>query len=427
VEAGATWLLVGTRLRMTGRRPLTMPDNPRMTVGGALAIAEIGDTGSVHGSVISQVQRLTVVTPDGEVHRVKQCDPLFRLALGGAGLTGAIAEATLRTMVRTPTLWSRTVAWRDLNQFIIDAQANSDLRLYEIFLGMLRWVEDAPVVYQLAGNFAEAPRAGEAGLWELNSNGVTGSHGRDRFQALAAPIPWNRPKPGLVLYLPMTAAAEALRLLAEFIRREPALKNHIETLALMVMKTDARFPLAPWPAGTHAAVVVVRPSLADREAASTAVPLLRTAAIRTLELGGKIGHGSIDLGLPAFTELQLGGALESCGRSAPRSIPKACATGGFFRAWTAIEVAGGVAPLVKYMKVKAIWTHKNRRRTRKVFVSSAVLREMRPGRSEILSQPQRRLPNFNFPRRRETWALQREHWVVSRAPLCPQSVRHSAP
>src|SRR5262249_19463487 len=139
-----------------------------------------------------------------------------------------------------------------------------------------------------------------------------------------------RPRPGLVLYLPVAVAAEALRLLADFIRREPPLKNHIETIGLMVMKTDARFPLAPWPAGTHAAVVVVRPSFASREAASTAMPLLRTAATRALELGAKIGHGSIDLGLPTFTELQLGGALEEVRRLRSAVDPHGLCNRGIF-------------------------------------------------------------------------------------------------
>jgi FAD/FMN-containing dehydrogenase len=339
VEGGATWVAVCKRLRQTGRRPLAVPDNPHMTVGGSLAIAEVGDTGSVHGTVISQVQRLTLVTPDGEIHRVASEHALFRYALGGAGLTGAIAEATIRTMVRPATLWARTLGWRDLPQFFGDAQTNCDLRLYEIFQGMLSWVEDAPVAYQLAGNFGAAHQAGEPGLYEIWPNAVTVPEGRDRLEALSAPIPWDRMRPGLVLRLPLVVGVEALGQLSDFVRSEPVLRKHVASVGILVMKPDRRFPLAPWPEGSHLAVLVVRPTFPTRDQGLSAeiVPLLRTVAQRALELGGRIGHGSIDLELEDLARLQFGSELEELRRLRAKTDPEGLCNRGIFPGLDAVD------------------------------------------------------------------------------------------
>lgn len=324
VEGGATWVAVCKRLRQTGRRPLSVPDSPHMTVGGALAVADVGDSASVHGCVISQIQRLTLVTPDGAIHRLEGDDPLFRLTLGGAGLTGAIAEVTIRTVARAATLWSRILAWRDLPQFISDAQLNCDLRLFELFQGKLSWDGDAPVVYQLAGNYGEAYRPNEAGLYELAPAGADPPTGHDRLQAFWVPPPWKRLKPGLLLRLPLTVGALALERLSEFVRGEAVLKNHIESLGLLVMKPDRRFPLTPWPDGSHLVVVVIRPVFSSPEQAAEIVPLLRSMALNTLELGGRVGHGSVDLGLEDLAERQFGSSLEEL-----RQLRRTVDAGGF--------------------------------------------------------------------------------------------------
>jgi len=311
VEGGATWRSVWSELRKTGRRPLIAPDNLRATVGGSLAIGEVGDTSSVHGLTICQVARLTLVTPDGQVRRLSGGDKLFRFTLGGGGLTGAIAEVTLRTARRPATLVSRRLAWQKIENFCAEAPLNCDLRLYEVFAGALTWLEGSPVLQIVAGNFADAAVPGEAGLWELLPSAASAPEIADRFAGLSSrEVVWDVFRPGLQVTVPLEVGGEALRRLAEFIRAEPILRAHLPRAGVVVYKTDERFPLAPQPRSRLALAFMLRPQVADRAIIERILPHMQTIGRLGLEVGGKIGLSSIPLGIPNFARLQLGSALD---------------------------------------------------------------------------------------------------------------------
>ena len=307
VEGGATWLAVCDRLREHGRRPLVVADNLFMTVGGTLAAGGLGDTSSVHGPTFAQVTRLVLVTPDGAIRRLAPGDRLFHHALGGAGTTGAIAEATLRTMRRPRTLVSRTLAWAKTDEYCAEAAVNSEQRLYEIYQGSLSWNPDgSTLVHMLAGNLADAAEPGEPGLWELKPNAITAATVSDRYASLrSARTPWNALRPSLQVSVPVAFAGEVLRQLTEFARAEPLLRAGMPRVGLLPHRTDARFPVAPQPAAPVALAIVLRPQVAD---AAEAIRLLRVIGTRALEVG-RIGHTSIDLGVADLAERQLGPVL----------------------------------------------------------------------------------------------------------------------
>jgi FAD/FMN-containing dehydrogenase len=313
VEGGVTWGAVGERLRAGGRRPLILAENLAMTVGGTLAVAGLGDTSVAHGSTASQVLRLTLVTPDGEIRRVGPGDKLFRHALGGAGTTGAIVEATLRVVRRAPTLVSRTLAYVRLEDFASEASWPTEQRLYELFQGTLSWTADgAPRVHVVAGNFANAPVPGDPGLWELRPAGVTAAETTDRFASLRAlRLDWNAYlRPALHLAAPTTYAAEVLKQLAERVRAEPVLRDSLPRVGLMPFLTDDRFPLAPQGASPVSLAMLLRPQLADRARAGELVAALRAIGRRVLDGDAvRIGLTSLDLDAPDIAERQLGATL----------------------------------------------------------------------------------------------------------------------
>jgi len=316
VEGGATWLAVTRLLRESGRRPLVVPENLRMTVGGSLAVGDLGDTSAVHGLTITQVKRLTLVTPDGEIRRLGPEDELFRFALGGSGLTGAIAEATLKTVRRLPTVVSRSLAWVSTDNFCRDAALNSHLRLYELFAGFLTWFDGAPTVYAVAGNYAAAPVRGEPGLWDLEPAAVAAPEVSDRWNAQSsARVAWDLYRPAIQAAVPMEHASEVLHKLAEYISSDAAVRASLPRVGVMVFKTDERFPIAPQPSSPLALAILLRPQVADRAMIDKLLPYLRTVGLRALEIGGRVALSSISMELPDFATRQLGRTVEELRRA----------------------------------------------------------------------------------------------------------------
>lgn len=103
MEAGAQWPDVirathelqegdprwGIRQKQTGADSLTL--------GGSVA-ANVHGRGLLMGPIVSDIESLTVVTPDGELVRCsrEESPELFSLVVGGYGLFGAVATVTLR-------------------------------------------------------------------------------------------------------------------------------------------------------------------------------------------------------------------------------------------------------------------------------------------------------------------------------------------
>lgn len=106
VDAGATWreliaaLTPGSQLRL----PPVVPGYVDATIGGSLSTGGIGKGSVMAGLAIDHVRELLVVTRDG---RSTVCSPdrdawLFEAMLGGRGVFGVIARATIPLVARGP-------------------------------------------------------------------------------------------------------------------------------------------------------------------------------------------------------------------------------------------------------------------------------------------------------------------------------------
>ena len=103
VGAGARWDQVVSESLRHGLTVPVLPDYLGITVGGTLSVGGVGGQSFQHGLLTSAVERLTVVSGEGEViscSRDRNAD-LFDAVRGGLGQCGVITSATIR-LVRAP-------------------------------------------------------------------------------------------------------------------------------------------------------------------------------------------------------------------------------------------------------------------------------------------------------------------------------------
>ena len=111
--------------------PVT-PGTRQATVGGAIAADVHGKNHHTHGSFGDHVEALTLVTADGQPHRLTPTDPLFWATVGGMGLTGVIVRASVRlTPVETSTVLVETWRCPDLDS-VMAAMADDDKYEYSV-------------------------------------------------------------------------------------------------------------------------------------------------------------------------------------------------------------------------------------------------------------------------------------------------------
>jgi FAD/FMN-containing dehydrogenase len=96
VEAGMTWHQVAEALRPRGLDYTSAPLNMLSTVGGTLGVGGIDVNSPRHGCSADQVVELEVVTPTGDVVRVKEGDEYLERVLLGYGQFGVITKARIK-------------------------------------------------------------------------------------------------------------------------------------------------------------------------------------------------------------------------------------------------------------------------------------------------------------------------------------------
>jgi FAD/FMN-containing dehydrogenase len=102
VEAGMTWYEVASALRPRGLDYTSAPLNLLSTVGGTLGVGGIDVNSPRHGCAADQAVELEVVTPTGEIVRVKEGDDYLERVLLGYGQFGVITKARIRVRPYRP-------------------------------------------------------------------------------------------------------------------------------------------------------------------------------------------------------------------------------------------------------------------------------------------------------------------------------------
>ena len=96
VEAGMTWHQVAEALRPRGLDYTSAPLNMLSTVGGTLGVGGIDVNSPRHGCAADQAVELEVVTPTGDIVRVKEGDDYLERVLLGYGQFGVITKARIK-------------------------------------------------------------------------------------------------------------------------------------------------------------------------------------------------------------------------------------------------------------------------------------------------------------------------------------------
>ena len=102
VEAGMTWHHVAEALRPRGLDYTSAPLNMLSTVGGTLGVGGIDVNSPRHGCSADQAVELEVVTPTGEIVRVKEGDDYLERVLLGYGQFGVITKARIKVRPYRP-------------------------------------------------------------------------------------------------------------------------------------------------------------------------------------------------------------------------------------------------------------------------------------------------------------------------------------
>ncbi len=102
VEAGMTWHQVAEALRPRGLDYTSAPLNMLSTVGGTLGVGGIDVNSPRHGCSADQAVELEVVTPTGEIVRVKEGDAYLERVLLGYGQFGVITKARIKVRPYRP-------------------------------------------------------------------------------------------------------------------------------------------------------------------------------------------------------------------------------------------------------------------------------------------------------------------------------------
>ena len=120
--AGCRWRDVLAATLAHDQMPAVLPDYIGQTVGGTLSVGGIGAMSFRYGAQIDHVERLLVVTGDGDVvecsaHRNRD---LFTMLLAGQGQVGIIVEATMRLLPAPTTVKVYDLLYPGLDSLLAD-------------------------------------------------------------------------------------------------------------------------------------------------------------------------------------------------------------------------------------------------------------------------------------------------------------------
>src|SRR4029079_18396344 len=99
---GMTWHEVAEALRPRGLDYTSAPLNMLSTVGGTLGVGGIDVNSPRHRCAADQAIELEVVTPTGEIVRVKEGDEYLERVLFGYGQFGVITKARIKVRPYRP-------------------------------------------------------------------------------------------------------------------------------------------------------------------------------------------------------------------------------------------------------------------------------------------------------------------------------------
>ena len=119
VEAGMTWHQVAEAVRPLGLDYTSAPLNMLSTVGGTLGVGGIDVNSPRHGCSADQVLELEVVTPTGDIVRVKEGDEYLERVLLGYGQFGVITKARIKVRPYRP-MTVRHVLYTDIGIALAD-------------------------------------------------------------------------------------------------------------------------------------------------------------------------------------------------------------------------------------------------------------------------------------------------------------------
>src|SRR6266702_2049515 len=123
--AGATLRDVVTATLPHGRLPRVMTNLLDLTVGGLLSVGGIGPGSQSHGSMVSNVASMVVVTGDGEIRRCSRTKDrqLYDAVLCGLGRCAVIVSAELELRTARPHVRTFYLLYDDHRRWLADQQA----------------------------------------------------------------------------------------------------------------------------------------------------------------------------------------------------------------------------------------------------------------------------------------------------------------
>lgn len=207
VQPGVTYDTLLTTLAARGLMFAVVPGTRHVTLGGAIASDIHGKSHHVDGTIARHVASLRICTPAGGLREITpHGDPeLFGAVLGGMGLIGVVAEATLRVERLASPWWSIDSDRTDSLEQTIELMAADDAHRYSVtWLDLMaRGTAIGRAVVMASNDWGSAP---------LRAPGSR----RGRPPADPASLPparLNAPRgfPGAVLCPPVVTAFNSLR------------------------------------------------------------------------------------------------------------------------------------------------------------------------------------------------------------------------